>query len=76
MKGRIVGDTQCQAIQLVLLAVIIQIGKMHANLLFTRNGYLLGSGNIETAVIAVTFRSANLTAARGSERVRCMLKVF
>ena len=71
MKGRIVGDTQCKAIQLVLLAVIIQIGKMHANLLFTRNGYLLGSGNIETAVIAVTFRSANLTAARGSERVRC-----
>ena len=71
MEGRIVGDTQCKAIQLVLLAVIIQIGKMHANLLFTRNGYLLGSGNIETAVIAVTFRSANLTAARGSERVRC-----
>ena len=59
MKGRIVGDTQCKAIQLVLLAVIIQIGKMLANLLFTRNGYLLGSGNIETAVIAVTFRSAN-----------------
>ena len=69
MKGRIVGDTQCKAIQLVLLAVIIQIGKMHANLLFTRNGYLLGSGNIETAVIAVTFRGANLAAAGGSERV-------
>ena len=69
MKGRIVGDTQCKAIQLVLLAVIIQIGKMHANLLFTRNGYLLGSGNIETAVIAVTFRGAYLAAAGGSERV-------
>ena len=69
MKGRIVGDTQCKAIQLVLLAVIIQIGKMDTDLLLTHNGYLLGSGNIETAVIAVTFRSANLTAARGSERV-------
>ena len=52
MKGRIVGDTQCKAIQFVLLAVIIQIGKMHTNLLFTHNGYMLGGGNVETAGIS------------------------
>ena len=68
MKGRIVGDTQCKAIQLVLLAVVVKVGKMDTDLLLTRNGYMLGGGNIETAVIAVTFRGAYLAAAGGSER--------
>lgn len=60
MKGRIVGDTQCKAIQLVLLAVVVKVGKMDTNLLFTHNGYMLGGGNVETAVISVTFRGADL----------------
>ena len=66
MKGRIVGDTQCKAIQLVLLAVIIQIGKMHANLLFTSNGYLLGSGNIETAAPPSTLADGRKSNGPGS----------
>ena len=69
MKGRIVGDTQCKAIQFVLLAVVVKVGKMDTDLLLTRNGYMLGGGNIETTVIAVTFRGADLAAAGGSERV-------
>ena len=60
MEGRIVGDTQCKAIQLVLLAVVVKVGKMDTNLLFTHNGYMLGGGNVETAVISVTFRGADL----------------
>lgn len=69
MKGRIVGDTQCKAIQFVLLAVVVKVGKMDTDLLLTHNGYMLGGGNIETAVIAVTFRGAYLAAAGRSERV-------
>ena len=42
MKGRIVGDTQCKAIQFVLLAVVVKVGKMDTDLLLTRNGYMLG----------------------------------
>ena len=33
---------------------------MDTDLLFTHNGYMLGGGNIETAVISVTFRGADL----------------
>ena len=53
MEGGIVGDTQCKAIQFVLLAVVVKVGKMDTDLLLTHNGYMLGGGNIETAVIAV-----------------------
>ena len=69
MEGGIVGDTQCKAIQFVLLAVVVKVGKMDTDLLLTHNGYMLGGGNIETAVIAVTFRGAYLAAAGRSERV-------
>lgn len=69
MEGGIVGDTQCKAIQFVLLAVVVKVGKMDTDLLLTHNGYMLGGGNIETAVIAVTFRGAYLATTGGSERV-------
>ena len=58
MEGGIVGDTQCKAIQFVLLAVVVKVGKMDTDLLLTHNGYMLGGGNIETAVIALHFPGA------------------
>lgn len=61
MKGGIVGDTQCQPVQLVLLAVVIKVGKVNTHFLLAHDGYMLGSSNIETAVIAVTFRGADLS---------------
>ena len=54
MEGGIVGDTQCKAIQFVLLAVVVKVGKMDTDLLLTHNGYMLGGGNIETACISRT----------------------
>ena len=69
MKGGIVGDTQCQPVQLVLLAVVIKVGKVNTHFLLAHDGYMLGSSNIETAVIAVTFRGADLSPSGGSERV-------
>ena len=47
MEGGIVGDTQCKAIQFVLLAVVVKVGKMDTDLLLTHNGYMLGGGNMK-----------------------------
>lgn len=69
MEGGIVGDPQCRPVQLVLLAVVVQIGKVDSHFLLARDGYVLGGGNVETAVVSVTFRGADLAAAGGSERV-------
>ena len=42
---------------------------MDTDLLLTHNGYMLGGGNVETAVISVTFRGADLPPSGRSERV-------
>ena len=57
---RIVGDTQCKSHSVCTPLRLLKVGKMDTDLLLTHNGHMLGGGNIETAVIAVTSRGAYL----------------
>ena len=69
MEGGIVGDTQVQSHSVCTPCGCCKGRKDgHRSPPYPQR-YMLGGGNIETAVIAVTFRGAYLAAAGRSERV-------